>query len=302
MIGIYKITNKINQKCYIGQSVNIKHRWSQHKQNSKIRPEKLYLAIRKYGIENFSFEVIEECKQEELDEKEKYYIILYNSYENGYNMNLGGQNTKKYYDEQIRTLWDSGLSVSEIALQVDLDRETISRYLKDYKNYSVQESNRRGGKIAYQTMLKKDTIPDYMKPRQIFQYDIWGNKIGVWSSVVEISKILNIDKGLIGKALKKEYLQAGGYQWSLENKEKIKDISKNIKLKFGLIQKDLKGNILNHFNTIKDAAIFLGKEPKSATSISKCLLKHQETAYGYKWEYDYSIWDNKPYQKGENGG
>ena len=66
MIGIYKITNKINGKCYIGQSINIKQRWKGHRKdafwlNGPDYQYPLYKAIRKYGIENFSFEVIEEC-------------------------------------------------------------------------------------------------------------------------------------------------------------------------------------------------------------------------------------------------
>ncbi len=79
MIGIYKITNLINGHCYIGQSVQIQRRWKDHRaaafnENSKAYQYPLYRAIRKYGLENFSFEVIEECSQEKLDEKEIYWI------------------------------------------------------------------------------------------------------------------------------------------------------------------------------------------------------------------------------------
>lgn len=63
MIGIYKITNKINHKCYIGQSNHIEKRLRDHKTYEwKRHPEyPLYKAFIKYGIENFTFEVIEEC-------------------------------------------------------------------------------------------------------------------------------------------------------------------------------------------------------------------------------------------------
>ena len=70
MIGIYKITNKLNGKVYIGQSINIKQRWKQHRTNATVRKENLYLAFQKYGLENFSFEVLETCQEKELDEKE----------------------------------------------------------------------------------------------------------------------------------------------------------------------------------------------------------------------------------------
>ena len=91
MIGIYKIENNINHKKYIGQSVDIRKRWEYHrcvytyKTNSR-----LYAAFRKYGIENFSFEVLEECPIEKLLEREMYWIEYYNTFEQGYNCNIGG--------------------------------------------------------------------------------------------------------------------------------------------------------------------------------------------------------------------
>lgn len=91
MIGIYKITNKINGKIYIGQSVNITKRWNTHKRRafipSKEYDKYLYRAFRKYGLENFSFEVEEECLKEELSEKENYYILLYHSNDDKYGYN-----------------------------------------------------------------------------------------------------------------------------------------------------------------------------------------------------------------------
>lgn len=57
-----------------------------------------------FGIENFSFEFLESCKKEELNEKEKYYITFYDSYENGYNMQIGNNFSGKISDEQIEEL------------------------------------------------------------------------------------------------------------------------------------------------------------------------------------------------------
>lgn len=95
MIGIYKITNLINDKIYIGQAKNIERRWKEHINASKKENSLLYRAMRKYGLENFSFEVIEECSIEELNNLEIYYIWYYNSYiykegSKGYNMTIGG--------------------------------------------------------------------------------------------------------------------------------------------------------------------------------------------------------------------
>lgn len=97
MIGIYKIVNKINNKVYIGQSINIDKRIKEHFWKSQCEKDvsynsALHNAIRKYGKENFEWEIIEECEIEEIDEKEKYYIQFYNSLApNGYNILAGGQ-------------------------------------------------------------------------------------------------------------------------------------------------------------------------------------------------------------------
>lgn len=97
MIGIYKITNNINNHSYVGLSTHIEDRWKYHQDPYNWNREKsksLYQAIKKYGIKNFSFEILEECSVEELSEKEKYYIKKYDTYKNGYNMTLGGEDNK----------------------------------------------------------------------------------------------------------------------------------------------------------------------------------------------------------------
>ena len=94
MIGIYKITNNLNKHSYIGQSVRIEHRWQEHKSHYNWQRESkkpLYLAFQKYGIENFTFEVLEECEREKLSEREKYWIAFYNTYKDGYNQTSGGE-------------------------------------------------------------------------------------------------------------------------------------------------------------------------------------------------------------------
>lgn len=92
--GIYKITNIITDECYIGQSVDIYKRWNDHCKcglGIDTPPgNKLYKSIQEYGLENFTFELLTECKQIELNEKEKYFIELYQA--NIYGMNSTGGN------------------------------------------------------------------------------------------------------------------------------------------------------------------------------------------------------------------
>lgn len=91
--GIYKLTNLKNQKVYIGQASNISERFKQHIKcglGIDTPNNMLYVAMMKDGVENFTFEVLEECGRGELNDREKYYIDFYRAQEYGYNMNKGG--------------------------------------------------------------------------------------------------------------------------------------------------------------------------------------------------------------------
>lgn len=93
--GIYKITNIKTKECYIGQAIHIKDRWAEHAKCGlgidTPAGNKLYKAIQEFGLWNFSFEVLEVCPQNQLNEKEKYYIDLYSSYDYGYNSTRGNK-------------------------------------------------------------------------------------------------------------------------------------------------------------------------------------------------------------------
>lgn len=93
MCGIYKITNQETNQCYIGQAVDVAQRFKDHaKCGLDIdRPQgnKLYASMLKYGLESFTFELLESCPRDLLDEKEKYYIELYQSCDFGFNSTKG---------------------------------------------------------------------------------------------------------------------------------------------------------------------------------------------------------------------
>lgn len=97
--GIYIIRNKINDLVYIGQSVDIFSRWTAHKQAAKnpndlSHKTQIHQAMKKLGIDNFYLEILEECDYQKLTEREIYWIAKYDSYNNGYNMTLGGESNK----------------------------------------------------------------------------------------------------------------------------------------------------------------------------------------------------------------
>jgi group I intron endonuclease len=101
---IYKVTNKINNKCYIGQTIDLKTRKQHHIKDSKRGSDyHFHRAMQKYGIDNFEWTVICECKtKEELNEKEMFYIKEFksNEPEYGYNMTLGGDGASP--NEELR--------------------------------------------------------------------------------------------------------------------------------------------------------------------------------------------------------
>lgn len=135
MIGIYKITNLINNKSYIGQSVDIQRRWSRHRNYNLFQTDyPLYRAFEKYGIKNFNFEVLEECSIQELDSKEIMYIQHYDSYNNGYNQTTGGQGSCnsiiKISNEDLMIIYDllqnTVISQRDIAEEFNVGEDTIS--------------------------------------------------------------------------------------------------------------------------------------------------------------------------------
>jgi group I intron endonuclease len=96
---IYKITHKQSGKCYVGQTTrSIKRRLKEHKNSSYCA--RLYHAIKKYGIDAFSIDIVAEYDNlEDLNNAEEYYINYYNSLSpNGYNLLTGGKN-KKHSEE-----------------------------------------------------------------------------------------------------------------------------------------------------------------------------------------------------------
>lgn len=101
MIGIYIITNLIDGKQYIGQSINIERRFYEHRCISHETNVHLKRALKKYGKENFKYEVLEECSEEELNEKEIEYIKLLKP---EYNVSLGGQNSLRRYPDSVKAV------------------------------------------------------------------------------------------------------------------------------------------------------------------------------------------------------
>lgn len=132
---IYKITNQINGKIYIGKTNRtIQERFEEHcrdylKRKNEKRP--LYSAMKKYGIHNFSIEQVEKCTLNEVEAREKYWIEFYGSFKYGYNATLGGDG-KAYIDRDlvIKT-YQELQTIKSVAKQMNINETTIRNILRD---------------------------------------------------------------------------------------------------------------------------------------------------------------------------
>lgn len=167
---IYKITNSINQKIYIGKTIRtIEERWREHQRDynkTSLEKRPLYAAMKKYGISAFSIEQIEECSLEELEEKERYWIEFYGSFKNGYNATLGGDG-KPYIDYDLVILtYRETQNITKTAEILNIGRDTVSIILNIKKEPILP---------ATQINRNKFGIP-------VNQYDLSGNYIRTFPS------------------------------------------------------------------------------------------------------------------------
>lgn len=184
--GIYKIINKINQKIYIGSSKNIRKRWKAHRNllnKEKHYNEYLLSAYKKYGKENFIWEVIEFVNVNNLQEREQYWINFYGSSDRtkGYNLcpaaysNLGLKHT-------------------------DESRLNMSLAHLGYKH--TIESRKKISESQY---------------KSVYQFDLKGNFIQKYNSLLEAENKTGIQRQSISGCCRKITKSAKGYFWSFEN-------------------------------------------------------------------------------------
>lgn len=181
MWKIYKITNPINNKSYIGQTCQrVEERWRCHVRDSKKLNTPFARAIQKYGWETFTKEIIDTAKtKEEANEKEKYWIKYYmtsvqefgKNY--GYNITPGGEGTIRITEkeeEEIQKLWKQGYNATQISQKIKRDRHAIGRILKKY--YSDEEIYRK----------------QFIKPHKIYVYSLSGKLIAIYNTLPETIK------------------------------------------------------------------------------------------------------------------
>ena len=154
---IYIIKNTINSKVYIGQTkVNIDTRWKEHLRHAQYGDQVINRAMKKYGVNKFYIETLEICNVDIIDEREIYYIDLYDSTDKskGYNVSIGG-NTPRFKRKVLNIAELVDLYVNkQFTLQQIADKYDVTRYIicTELKNAGVtirkrSESNSKFNKI-----------------------------------------------------------------------------------------------------------------------------------------------------------
>lgn len=304
MIGIYKITNKINGKCYIGQSNNIERRWNDHKIPSSWNdPNKssynypLYAAFRKYKLENFIFEVIEECNQEELNDKEIYWIQYYNSYYDGYNQTIGGVGTP-INDKPVYQYDLFGRYIAEYANMNIAASKTNTNYHS--LNSCLTHYNNQYYTNGYQwSYIKTDYIGPSPMYTPVICFDLSGKRLAEYYCINEAVKATGCCAEIIKQSCQDHQIHNSTYQWRYwEEDPELQIISPSMPYtdKKQIKQYDLNGNLIKIWNSISEAANTLNIERTNIIGVCK---KRTKSAGGFIWQY---IEDNSlvKYEKNYN--
>lgn len=261
---IYKVTNLVNGKVYIGQTrQTIQIRWEQHCFSPYICH--FHQAIRKYGRENFKVEelcCIDLAEKElsiKLNELEIYYIEKFNSYNNGYNSTKGGEGNFKSNYEEIFEIWkQENISIQKLSEKYGYNRSTIRKALLA-NGITQDQINARGIQISAEAKIIynwDEIIEDYQAEMPI-------------KDIVIKHKIPN--EAILYGGLKRNNIQLRG-----QSKYIIPNRSKAIN------QYDLQGNFLATFQSAAEAARVIGG---SAGKIAAAARGVQKTSGGYKWRW-----------------
>jgi len=298
---IYKITCKVNNKVYIGQTIQkLQDRLYHHFKDAINNGYKHALAnaIRKYGKDNFYIEEIERhsCKTKRdlkkvLNEAEKKYIEIYDSYLNGYNSTLGGDGTLGYNlsDEHRRKIsnklkghkhtTETKKKISQKHKGKKLKLETINKLKKARANQVFTEEYYKNLRESMKKFRKK-----------VAQYTLSGDFVNVYDSLTEASLKTGISDSTIGMVCTNKRQSGGGYYWVYVKDDNVPqkiDIEINIKTineskPKPVIQFDKDGNLINEYQSIREAS----RQTNIVLSsiVENCKGK-RKSAGGYMWEY-----------------
>lgn len=206
MAYIYQITNTINGKQYIGKTeLTIEKRFKEHcrdafKNCNEKRP--LYAAMRKYGIEHFIIECLEETNNP--NEREMYWINEKNTYHNGYNATLGGDGTKYIDEQQVINAYNQLKYQTKVSEELNIDIKTVHKILEN--NNIPIIIHKDGAKTISAYDLENNFIKSFVSLREAAKWIINNNL----TSSYQIDKIAyNISRAVDQKKRKTAF----GFIW-----------------------------------------------------------------------------------------
>lgn len=213
---VYKITNIVNNKFYIGSTVDFSIRQAQHLNHLRKgdHQDKLQNAYNKYGEDKFIFDILETIQDKtQLLTREQFYLDSLQPWYNicktaGNKLGVKDSNeTKEKKRQKALGRTPSNITKKKMSISASNRAGNLSEKQEEhYKNLSIQFKGRVG------PMLGKKSP----KAKKIGQYDLNNNLIKFWRSRYEIFESLNIHPGNIGACCRGDRKQASGYIWKFE--------------------------------------------------------------------------------------
>ena len=271
---IYVIKNDINNKLYVGQTVTtLANRWLHHKDAYEKYDWHLYRAMRKYGIEHFWIEKLEDCSDDIIYEREKYWIEQLDSFKNGYNMTSGGEGRTTLDREEIIKLWNQGYSALQIAELVGSKWSSpIIDVLEQQGLYDAEEIKRR----------KVIDIANKQSLTRIIQYNEKAEVVSIFNSPKEAEDKTGINRANIKTALDTGS-GAGGFMWKREGEKPPAPRKIKTGRKRKVQQIDLNTlEVINTYNNASEAGRAIGCAPSSISAV--CRGERNKT-HGFGWRY-----------------
>lgn len=233
--GIYQIKNNINNKVYIGQSCDIYTRWQHHlgRLNAgKHHSEHLQKSWDKYGSNNFSFEILEKCDPEQIDDRERFYIEKYNSTNSkfGYNLESGGSLYKTHSNETRKKISEGnkGKICSEESKKRMSEAQKIAqkgKKLSDETKQKIgvalkgrvysQETIEKFRELHKRENLSDETIRKISEAayKKVKQLTTDGVVINIFDAIKLAEEATGINHSHISSVCKGKRKTAGGYIW-----------------------------------------------------------------------------------------
>lgn len=289
MAYVYRITNLVNAKSYIGVSIDYVARWKQHKRalkNNRHCNKKLQNAWNKYGENCFEFQIIEECSYVECFDKEIKYIALFNSYDDGYNLTRGGdRGCFEIFCKPVYVYDLNGIYVCEFISRAEAERELDCHSIKECCLGSCKKGFSKTNQEWYQfTYEKVDKLNPYQhipsRTQKVYKLDEEGKIITIYNSLAEANKSCNIIAGAHNiRDASKTHKKFHDYYWAY-----AKDYSSDWKPynENKIICFDLDGNLIGYYKNATDAARQLDIDH---SSISKVLRGERKQCGNYIFKF-----------------